>query len=280
MKFDSNRAWLDAMAAVRANRQVLLPVAGVFFLLPTLLAAVFLTDVQAQILGAMNKPETVERIMSDHIGLFLGFGVGGMLVQGLGYLALIVLLSDRARPTVGQAIMTALRALPTLIATALLILLGMFMASVVLGLVVGTLVGLVAGTSVASALVAVALLVLMAYVSVKFSLVVPVVVNEGIANPVGALTRSWRITRHNSLRLFGFFALLAVAYVAVAFTLTMVLLGPIALVAGEGETLTMFTGVVSGAIGAVSSVILSAVLAHTHRQLAGPSAEAISRTFE
>ena len=41
MKFDSNGAWLDAMAAVRANRQVLLAVAGVFFLLPTLLSTVF-----------------------------------------------------------------------------------------------------------------------------------------------------------------------------------------------------------------------------------------------
>ena len=81
MKFDSNGAWLDAMAAVRANRQVLLAVAGVFFLLPTLLSTVFLTDVQTQILEAMNKPETVESIFSANLGLFLIFGLGGMLVQ-------------------------------------------------------------------------------------------------------------------------------------------------------------------------------------------------------
>lgn len=280
MKFDSNRAWLDAMAAVSASRQVLLPVAGVFFLLPALLSTVFLTDVQVQIVEAMHKREVMERVMTDNMGLILGFGIGGMLVQGIGYLALMALLSDRARPTVGEAIMTALRALPTLIGTALLTMLGLFVAVMMLAMILGGLLGLVAGTGVAAAIVGVAMMVLVAYVSVKFSLVVPVVVNERTGNPIAALVRSWRLTRHNSLRLFGFFLLLMVAYIAIALTLTMALVAPVALLAGEGQALTLYAGVVSGAIGAVSSVILAAVLAYTHRQLAGASIETISQTFE
>ncbi|MCJ2188017.1 glycerophosphoryl diester phosphodiesterase membrane domain-containing protein [Novosphingobium beihaiensis] len=280
MKFDSNRAWIDAIAAVSANRHVLLAVAGVFFLLPTLLSTVFLTDVQAQMLQSMGKPEVFEAIFYEHIGLFLGFGIGGMLVQGVGYLTVMALLSDRGRPTVGEAIMVALRALPALIGAALLTMAGMFMASMVFGLVLGGLIGFVAGTGVASVVVAFALIVLLVYLSVKFSLVVPVVINEGTGNPVAAMTRSWQLTRHNSLRLFGFFLLLTIGYLAIAFMVTVVVVGPAAMLLGEGQALTLLAGVISGTIGAVASVILIAVLAYTHRQLAGPSAGTISQTFE
>lgn len=280
MKFDSNRAWLEAMAAVSANRQVLLPVAGVFFMLPTLLSTVFLTGVQTQLLQALGKPEMVQRIMADHTGLFLGFGLGGLLVQGAGYLAIMALLSERGRLTVGQAIVAALRALPTLVAAVLLTVLGIVAASLVLALLIGGLFALIVGTGAASAIVAVAMMVAMIYVSIKLSLVVPVVVNEGIANPLAALVRSWRLTRHNSLRLFGFFVLLMIAYIAIAFMVTIVLVAPLALLVGEGRALTLFTGLVSGVIAAVSGVILTAVLAYTHRQLAAPSADTVNQTFE
>lgn len=280
MNFDSNKAWLDAVAAVKANREVLLPVAGVFFLLPTLLSTVFLADTQMQILGAMGKPEALQRIVADHLGLILGFGIGGLLVQGVGMLAVMALLSDHARPTVGEAIFIAIRTLPTLIGSTLLLLVGTFLASLLLGLVIGGLFGALLGTAVASTMVAVAAVMLMTYVSVKVSLLVPVVVSEGIGSPVSALARSWRLTRGNSLRLFGFYTLLTVGYMLVAFVATLLAVGPAALLLREGQALTLFTGVVSGLIGALTSVILIAILAQAHRQLAGPSAEAISRTFE
>lgn len=280
MTFDSNRVWLDAVAAVRANRQVLVPVTGVFFLLPTLLSTVFLSDAQDQVLQAMGKPEVVERIFTDHMGLFLTLGIGGLLVQGIGYLTVMALLSDRRRPTVGEAIVVALRGLPTLIGAGLLFMAGLFLASLALGLLVGGLIGLAAGTGIASVVVAIALLVVMAYVSIKLSLLVPVVINEGISNPVAAMVRSWRLTRHNSLRLFGFFLLLMIGYVAIAFLVTIALVGPVALMAGEGKVLTFVTGIVSGLIGAGSSAVLTAVLAYTHRQLAGASPEATAQTFE
>lgn len=39
MKFDSNRAWKEASAAISANREVVFALAGVFFLLPGLAMA-------------------------------------------------------------------------------------------------------------------------------------------------------------------------------------------------------------------------------------------------
>jgi Membrane domain of glycerophosphoryl diester phosphodiesterase. len=280
MKFDSNRAWQDAMAFVRANRQVLVPLAGVFFFLPTLLSTVFLNDVQTRMLEAMGKAEIVERIFSENTGLFLTLGIGGLLVQCIGYLAAMALLSDNGRPTVGEAIMAALRGLPTLIGAGLLGMAGMFALSLGLGVVAGGLLGMAIGPVAASGIVVIALIVITFYLAVKLSLVVPVVIIEGVMNPVAAMVRSWRLTQHNSLRIFGFFLLLGIGYVAIAFVTTIVLVGPVALLAGEGKVLTLFTGVVSGAVGAVASVVLTAVLADTHRQLAGPSDVAIEKTFE
>lgn len=280
MKFDSNRAWQEAMAAVAANRPVLVAVAGVFFLLPALLSTVFLGGAQTQVLEALGRPDEVERVFMENAGLFLGFGIGGTLVQAVGYLAVTALLSDRARPTVGQAIAIALRALPTLLAVVVLTLLALTLLSALLGLVIGGVAALLTGAAGATVATTIALLAVMFYLSVRLSMVVPVIVNERIGNPLAAMARAWRLTRHNAGRLLGFFVLLTIAYVVVAFMASLVLIGPVALLAGPGRALGLFTGVVSGAISAVSSVIVAAVLAFAHRQLAGPSAEAITRTFE
>ena len=42
MTFDSNRAWKEASGAISANRDVVLALAGVFFLLPGLVSALLL----------------------------------------------------------------------------------------------------------------------------------------------------------------------------------------------------------------------------------------------
>lgn len=280
MKFDSNRAWQDAISAVSANRQVLVPVAGVFFLLPALLSSVFLADAQTEIMANFGKAEVVERVVGDNLGLFLGFGIGGALIQGLGYLAVMALVGGRGRPTVGQAILGALRALPTLAGAFLLSLAGMFMVTAALAGLFASIVGIVAGVGVASAVAAVGAMAVMVYVSIKLSLVVPLVIAEGIGNPVAAMVRSWQLTRRNSMRLCGFFALLMIGYVAISFAAALALIGPVALLAGEGKVLTLFSGVVSSTIGAGASVVLVSVLAHIHRQLAGLSPAAMSRTFD
>ena len=116
MKFDSNRAWQDSVAAVRANREVLFPVAGVFFLLPSLLSGVLLADVQAHMLENIENEAALSQLVTGNFGLLLGVGIGGMAGAGDG-------LSRRdggCLPTVAarpwaRHLASALRALPTLI---------------------------------------------------------------------------------------------------------------------------------------------------------------------
>jgi hypothetical protein len=282
MKFDSNRAWTDAMAAVRANREVLLALAGVFFLLPTLLSTVFLTDVQTQMIEAMgaNKPQVLNRIMAENIGTLLGFGLGGMVAQMIGYLSVTALIGDRGRPTVGESIRLGLRALPSLLAVSVVGFIAVMLAMVALSLLVVGLFTLVGAASAGSVLVVVLLMLALTYASVKFSLIIPVIVSEGVGNPISAMARSWKLTRRNGLRLFGFYTLLTLGYFAIALVVTFVLVGPVMLVLGQGQIAILVMGVVSGAIGAVASIILAAVLSQTHRQLAGPLPEAMADLFE
>ncbi|HUD27295.1 MAG TPA: lipoyltransferase [Novosphingobium sp.] len=282
MKFDSNSAWTDAMAAVRANREVLLALGGVFFLLPTLLSTVFLTDLQTRMIEAMgaNKPQVLNRMMTDNLGLLLGFGLGGMIAQMIGYLSVTALIGDRGRPTVGESISRGLRAVPSLFAVTVVAFLATMAATVALSLLVVGLFSLLGAAGAGSVLVVVLLMLALTYASVKFSLIVPVLVTDGIGNPVAAMARSWKLTRGNSLRLFGFYTLLMLGYFAIAMVATFVLVGPVMLVLGQGQIAILVMGLVSGAIGAVASIVLAAVVSQTHRQLAGPSPEAMADVFE
>lgn len=280
MRFDSNRAWNDAMAAVKANREVLLALAGVFFLLPTLLSTVFLTDIQTQIMESMQKPELMKRLMEDNMGLLLGFGIGTTVLQMIGYLAVTALISDRSRPTVGESISWGLRALPSLFAVGVIGVIAMMVGLFLVTMVIAGIFAVLGVPMVGGFVAVVVILLLMAYISIRLALVVPVIVNEGLTGPVLAMVRSWKLTRGNVTRLFGFFTLLTLGYFAIALVTTMLLVGPVMLVLGQGKIALLVMGLVSGAIGAATSVVLAAVLAQTHRQLMGGTPEAVADLFE
>lgn len=280
MTFDSNRAWQDCVSAVRANREVLFAVAGVFFLLPSLLSGIMLGDLQTKMMANIENKAVLDQLVAGNMGLMLGVGLGGLVVQSLGAFALMRLLSDRDRPTVGAALKSAVWALPSLIGVILLLLL-----AVVMGLSIATaLAGAFAmlpgiGSLLAAAVFSAAVIAVIA-VGIRVSLVVPVVVKEGQRHPVRALVRSWQLTRGNGWRLFGFFTLLTLAYFVVAMVVTMVLVAPVVLLFGQGAMSLLYAGVVSGAVSAVSSVIMIAVLASAHRQLSGDGPRDLPRIFE
>ena len=116
------------------------------------------------------------------------------------------------------------------------------------------------------------------YVAVKVSLSGPVIAIEKVYNPFKILLRSWQITKGNSLRLFFFYVLLFVVYLVIAGIVSAVV--GIVLLAVAGSAATTVNAIVSAIIGAVFYLIFVAVLAAIHRQLTGPSAEAVSATFE
>ena len=127
-------------------------------------------------------------------------------------------------------------------------------------------IGALAGLQVLAVLGGIVAFVVTCYIVVKLSLVAPVIAIEGERNPVRALRRSWKLTRGQSFRLFLFYLLLLVAFMALSVVITLVLGLPFAL-AGEQAAL-LGEGVLSGLVNAVMVVVAVCVLAAVHTQLA------------
>jgi membrane-anchored glycerophosphoryl diester phosphodiesterase (GDPDase) len=270
MKFDMSEAWREAMAMITANREVLLVVAGIFFLLPSLALALSIGGLQESMLA---DPETAEARMYE---LYTGWWwllIAVLLAEIVGYLALLALLRDSSRPTVGEALKAGIVGLLPAIGAYVLLVLGL---SLTIGLLVGG--AIASGSGPVAAIAWILAFVGFVYICVKVSLAGPVIAIDKVFNPITVLTRSWRLTKGNSFRLFLFYVLLFIVYIVVAMVLG-ALVGALTLALGPSAALTA-NGIISGLLSAVITVVFVAVIAAVHRQLSGPSAAAAGQTFE
>ena len=105
MKFSMSEAWRDATAMLSANREVLLIVAAIFFLLPGLVPALVMPDLQQTLMAdPQNMAAAFNGLLAEWgMILLVGFVVI-TLAQIVGYLAMLALLRDASRPTVGEAL--------------------------------------------------------------------------------------------------------------------------------------------------------------------------------
>lgn len=271
MKFDSNLAWKQASSAIAANREVLLALAGVFFVLPSLAFALLFP--QPEPAAGQSQAQMMAAVQQHYLAA-LPLLIPMALVQGAGSLAMLTLFTDKSRPTVGEAIRQGFAGIASYIAAQLLLGMG-------IGLVGGTAlaIGAVTGVGAVAVLIGAAVAVGAIYVTIKTSLVGPIVAVERQRNPIAALQRSWRLTTGNSLRIGVFYLLLVIVFFVVLGIITAIVGIILAAIAG-GETSRIAGAVVSSVLGAVMTLYFVAVLAAVHRQLAGPSAEAAGAPFE
>lgn len=270
MKFNMSEAWRDATAMMAGNREVLLIVAGLFFFLPSVVLGIAMGDVQEL---AMADPENAAEAVYSMYGSFWWLFLLISLASVIGYLSLLALLRDHSRPTVADAIKIGIAGLLPAIGTYIVLIAGLSIAAIALVTIAAA-----SGNAGVAALIGLIVGIGIVYLAVKFSLSGPVIAIDKVYNPFTVLARSWQLTKGNSFRLFLFYLLIFIAYIVVAMIIGMVF-GALTLALGESVGLTL-NAVVSGAISAVVSVILVAVIAAAHRQLSGPSAAAVSETFE
>lgn len=276
MKFDMGQAWNDAVALLRANQQVVLVVAGVFFFLPNL-ALLLLMPVPAAEAEARAASGNVDfgEVLAAAGQVYADYWWQLVLVSlltAVGTLGLMALLTDRSRPTVGEALKTGVKCLLPYIGVQLVT--GFIVGGILLLIIVG---GGAAGLG-AGLLLGLVGLVAMTYLLVKFSLTLPVIVIENVMNPIAAIGRSWTLTKGNSVRLFVFYLLLLLVFGVIAAVLGIV--GNVAGLVG-GDEVALFVGALVNA--AVNMIGLSAYLAvqvSAHRQLSGRSAPAVTDVFE
>lgn len=270
MKFSMSEAWRDATAMMSANREVLLIVAGLFFFIPGAVLALASANLQEAMVA---EPENVQPMLETFLSDWWWLMIIYFVVTMVGTLAMLALLRDHARPTVGEALRAGLAGLLPAIGATLLLGFGLGLAAI---LVLGA-----AGVSGSPALIALATLLVVVgfvYAYVKTSLTAPVIAIDKVYNPLSVIGRSWRLTKGNSLRIFLFYLLLMVVYFVVSMVLG--LIGTVVLVTLGTSAALLVNSTVSGVLGAISAVVFVAVIAAIHRQLSGPSPAAVGATFE
>ena len=272
MKFDMGAAWQDATTMISRNKEVLLVVAGIFFFLPALVQALLIPGMD-QLFTDTTDPETMQAqvlaLYTDWGWLFILTG----LLSIVGYLALLSLLRDASRPTVGDAIKGGFIGLLPAIGTYILFVL---LISLIAGLAIGA--GAGSGSVAVGIVFGLVAFIAVVYISVKTSLAAPVVALDREYNPIKVFARSWKLTKGNSLRIFLFFFLIMLVYFVISLIVGMI---AALVLAALGNTVGLVVaGLLSAFIGTAVAIVLVAVLAAMHRQLAGPSAESVSETFD
>lgn len=264
-KLDTAAAWHWASAAIAANREVLLALAGVFFLLPRLAVGLFGPD--AHIQQGMGLAEAQAAMQAYYLQA-LPWLLPTTLLEAVGTLAMLTLMTDHRRPTVRDAIAAGFRAVAPYIA-------GELIFGVGLAFVGGLLISLaaLAGGKPAAGAALIVVMVALVYGFIRLILLAPVVAVERVGNPLRALARAWALSRGQMLRLVGLFALLAVvalvilmASVGIAGSLAAIAFGP------DGGQVAGVA--IEAVLDAVFAVYFVGVLVAVHRQLAGPAVDA------
>jgi hypothetical protein len=242
---------------VRANRDVLAAIAGVFFLLPGLIGAVVLPT--PALTSGMDQAAMADAVLQFYAksGPVL---VALSLPMIVGYLTVLVVLIDRGRPTVGAAIVTAFRLLP-----------GYLLAQVLVSLLLSV-VWVVALSGLAlvlpQMLAVVASLTAMAYPMARLVLIGPEMVAQRRANPLRAIVGALARTRGHGLRILLYLGP-ALTLFLVIYALVMIVVGLLAAAAAQGEAQRLIGEAVGAVLFAGGYVFYAAIVASTYDQL-GP----------
>lgn len=254
-RFDAGAAWNSAVAIIKANRELMIVVAGLFFLLPQLVMAFLIPEPPAGLEGDAEA-EAILSIVSSWWPVWLI----GLIAIGMGMLAVIVLITGRDRPTVGEALQRGLKALPSLIAAQLVV-----VAGVGLGMLL-IMVPFSLGGEVLAGVGLIGALIFAAWIYARTLLIAPVLAGENIRNPFEAIMKSWQMSRGNAGRLLGFFLLLLLANTVIYLVATSIP-AAIAIVLGGQLAGKIVSAVMGSLIAAIFSLISTAVLTAAWAQL-------------
>ena len=275
MGFDMNTCWSRAVELLQSNFQLLLIVAGVFLLLPTLAFYMLIPDMQMLSDPTIDQDILVEKML-EMGGPLIAVSLGSMVFQFAGNAAMVALMGD-ARPTVGQAIAAGFRSVLSLFGVLLV-----FMILITIGAVAVTVPFAALGALLAPALAGFAVLPVLVFVIwllARMSMAMPVIVLGAVGNPVTAITQSFALTKPKQWPIVGFWVLIYVI-MTIASLLFNGAIAVIAAIAGSGTVVTAITGLSNGLTGAITGAIGCAVAVAMYMQLSGPSQSAIEETFE
>lgn len=242
---------------LRANRAILPVLAGLFFLVPQVLTSALMPDMPAGVEGEAASKAALA-IFADWWPLMLV----ALLVQALGLLAIMAVLADRDRPTVGDALRMALRHLPVYVAATLVIAAGIG----ILALLVMLPLTIAAGQG-GAAVALVALMPVALWINVRTLPLAPIIAAGRERNPFEAIKRSWAITAGQTGRLLFFALAFFVAAMVVSIVLTAIPGALLIALLGQ-ETGAAVAAVIEGFVTAAVMLVWSTIIVAIYRQLA------------
>lgn len=264
MTFNMNQAWDEAIRTLKANRELVLILAGLFFFVPALALGIFFPE-------TLTGPEITSEgdtvsVMTDYYNRLAVWLFLAQIIQSVGSLSILALFLRR-RTTVGEAILAGLKALlPLLIAG--------FFVVLTFTLLGGLIVGLAAAVSQALAVaVGILVFVFLLFVVARLVPLMPLLVDERRFNPFAALVDSWRLTAGRGWRILGFLLLIFVAIIVV----TMLVSGLVSLATaliGSPEAANFIAAALNALFSALFTCLILAVVMAIYRQLKAPASGA------
>lgn len=236
MSFSYNSVWDETVRTLKANASLLIAVAGAFLFLPSLVAGYLAPPPQAQTLETMWQ-----HYRENAWTLFLA-----QLVAFIGNLALLILVLDARRPTVGRAIQAAFVLLPAYL-----------LVSVLSGFMI---------------IIGFALLIVPGlYLIGRLAATAPALVAEGRRNPIDLVRRSFEITKRNGWAVIGLIFLVFVAFYILMVAVTSVFGSIFSLYdrSNGGHVGAFLLLLLGAAIGAAFNTVLMVLVASIYRRLAG-----------
>jgi hypothetical protein len=235
MNFSYNEVWEETVRTLRSNSSLLFAVAGVFLFLPTL------------IVGYVAPPPPDAQsvtAMINHFQESLWLRLAALIVSFIGNLAILTLVLDDNRPTVGRSIQAALGMLP---AYFLLSLLSGFM--IIAGLFFFLLPGL--------------------YLIGRLAASGPALVAEGRRNPLEIIRRSFDLSKGKGWAVIGLLIILFIAFYVLMLAVTLVF-GSLLLLLDRATGLTVGTFLLlclGAAISAAFNTVFMVLIASIYRRL-------------
>ena len=273
MKFDMNKAWAEAIAMIKGNLELLLIIAGLFFLIPNMVFSLVFPVLPEGFTGTPQDIALMQTMMNDFAVNYWWLILLVFTAILLGWLAMMALLRDDAKPTVGTAMTKAVRGLLPSLAVGLIFLFG---TSLLQTLLVN--IGALSGLPSLAALGGMTGLIATFVIAIRMTLITPVIVDEPVSSPLKAILRSWRLTQNNGLRLFAFFGLIFIAYLVMT-AVASIVMSVIMLVIGEG-LIGFLASATGGLLASAVLTLLVAVIASIHRQLGGASTPSVRAHFD
>ncbi len=236
-KLDFTAAWNDALALLKGNLEVVLPVVGVFLLLPAIIVGYMVPEPVMDPAAADGGMSLLMQYYSDLAPWLLM----STITSVIAYATIYALVFNPSRPTVGEAFSIALTFFfPMLIANIL----------IMIAMTVGLILLIVPGI----------------YLLIKFSLTGPSIVAENIKNPIAAMSRSWALTKGNSLYIFAFFLILGIVG-GIAYFLSAMIFTAIFTMVLPASAAAIVSLIVKSILGAVLSTVFLFIAIAIYRQL-------------